>query len=435
MNDQNKLTRKEYLKKVVTNMIAHTTNPILRIIELVLLGKYASKFSIAGLGIVMTILNTMDWILVFFRISIINSSAKLYRQGKKSEQAKVLWEHVTLVLIIGNGLILFREPIWHFFMWLYQPEGAILSEAYTYFHIAIWGMPVTLVNYMISGWLLGREQGRHAALLEIGLNIVSVVGCVLLVSVYDMGIAGMAEMFIISQVIVFLIGILILLKKERFVFKYLNEISICTPTEVWNNISREKNIILRTVCVVVVTNVVMATSCHIGNMVLIINTIMMQMKDVMAYLFEGIATTIREIATKGIKDEDIDFWTELHKMTLTNVMYAMIGLVVFYRITSIGLISVMTNEIDVKKFFLTYDGWLVVYPIFAGWGVSGYSLYAGHIDDRLVRNIYIIAIATFILTYIWALPMLGNHGLWLAFISFYLVRSIGLLFYDGHLYT
>ncbi|MEE1073399.1 MAG: hypothetical protein U0L26_13630, partial [Cellulosilyticum sp.] len=78
MNDQNKLTRKEYLKKLVTNMIAHTTNPILRIIELVLLGKYASKCSIAGLGIVMTILNTRDWILVFFRISIINSSAKLY---------------------------------------------------------------------------------------------------------------------------------------------------------------------------------------------------------------------------------------------------------------------------------------------------------------------------------------------------------------------
>ncbi|MGA7296725.1 MAG: hypothetical protein WBW92_04340 [Rhodanobacteraceae bacterium] len=70
--------------------------------------------------------------------------------------------------------------------------------------------------------------------------------------------------------------------------------------------------------------------------------------------------------------------------------------------------------------FLPY---LAALPLFALWGYLFDGLFVGATRAREMRNAMLLSAAGFALL-AWLLRPLGNHGLWLAFMCFTLLRGI-----------
>ena len=71
----------------------------------------------------------------------------------------------------------------------------------------------------------------------------------------------------------------------------------------------------------------------------------------------------------------------------------------------------------------------------AGWGISGHGLFLGCLETEFVGKSNVIALVLCLGAAIVAVPILGNHGLWMTLIAFYMIRSLLLLGYEDDLYT
>ena len=70
-------------------------------------------------------------------------------------------------------------------------EG-VTRAAKTYFMIRIWSSPFAFANYVILGWLVGQARANPALPLQVVINLINMAATILLVLVYDTGIAGAA---------------------------------------------------------------------------------------------------------------------------------------------------------------------------------------------------------------------------------------------------
>src|SRR5262249_9026606 len=99
-------------------------------------------------------------------------------------------------------------PLASLFLGMMGGSDAVTQAAKTYFTIRIWSAPLVLINYVVLGWLIGLAHARLALGLQIAINVVNAVVTVLLVLVFDAGIAGAAIAAVIAEGVGLLLGTL-----------------------------------------------------------------------------------------------------------------------------------------------------------------------------------------------------------------------------------
>ena len=57
-------------------------------------------------------------------------------------------------------------------------SDAVAANARLYSHIRIWSAPAALTNFVLLGYLLGRQRARTALAWQAALNVVNVCGAV-----------------------------------------------------------------------------------------------------------------------------------------------------------------------------------------------------------------------------------------------------------------
>jgi len=94
-----------------------------------------------------------------------------------------------------------------------------------------------------------------------------------------------------------------------------------------------------------------------------------------------------------------------------------------------NIISALTN-ID-YLIFLSYGFvfWVIIIPPIASFCYQFDGIFLGASQTPEIRNSMIISVSLFILFSIYLIDNLGNHGLWLSFLFFMIIRAITLNFY------
>ena len=434
MREQKPLTYRAYLGMTLPIMIAHVTYPLLAIVDFSVLGYFSSPIYMAGLAVGLTLLNTFYWVLGVLRVIAMNYSSQGIREEDEKGQAKALLEHIMLAFIIGSILIFAKELIWTAALWIQKPELEVMEQARLYYSVAIWGAPFVLMNYVIVGWLLGRNRIKKAVRIEVLGNTINMVLDIVFVKKFHMGIEGVAIAKLYAQLIMFSMGVILVFWKEKHMLQYMTNWTIWYPKNVIKKFVMNKDLLTRSICIVILNNTLIAISSRLGVTILATNAIILQMIGVIGYLFEGIANTVIVLAEKSKEEKNLRLLEDTHNNTLQCVMHMTIGLVVLYTLVRTKMINIFTNLEEVQNNFRLYDGWIVIYPILAGWGLSAYGLYIGLRQTEFIRYTNIMAVSIFIVCSFIMIPILGNHGLWLAFSVFYLWRSICLLGCEGSLH-
>ncbi|MBE0497337.1 MAG: MATE family efflux transporter [Campylobacterales bacterium] len=418
------MTYKEYLVVALPLVLSTITQPLLGAVDTAVIGHLNEAAFIGGVAIGTVILNTLYWLFGFLRVSTSGFSAQALGSGVAHERALAYFRPLVLALGIGMVFVLLQTPILQAAFVLYQPEALIFQSAHTYFSILIWGAPLVLLGYVNLGWIMGQRLIRQTLLLQISTNVLNIVLDILFVVVWDFGVAGVAYATLIALTYSFVMGCWIVSRvldvKQFFSLKA----ELLEVGRLKKMLSVNADLMIRTACLLIMTNLFIAKGNRFGAELLAANAILFQLQYIICYFYDGLANASSIFTGKAAGAKDKQAYARV--LHISNVMIGWVTVLIalVFLVAQEEIVGLFTNIAEVQTLCLTYMGWIVLFPFVIGTGLVYYGIYTGATFTKPVRDSMIVALFVFLVAFFSLIPPFGNHGLWAAFILFSLVRSV-----------
>ncbi|MCC5909380.1 MAG: MATE family efflux transporter [Clostridiaceae bacterium] len=420
---------KEYLKLAIPFTISTITQPLLGAVDTAVIGRLGDPAYIGGVAVGTVIFSTLYWLFGFLRVSTSGYSAQALGTKDEKDGLFALYRPSMIAIIISLIFVMFQVPIFRTAMKLINPEMEVYRQASTYFHILIWGAPFVLLNYVNLGWLMGRKRVKASMFLQIFSNVLNIVLDIVFVMYFKMGVAGVAYATLIAQITAFVIGFYLisvnlnLLAIKNYFYQLFDKTAFKKIMGV------NTDLMIRTVCLLIVTNMFVAKGASLGTEMLAANAVLFQIQYIIAYCFDGFANASSVFVGTAVGEKNTKLYNEVLTIsTKTAFMLAAIMSLVIYFFRG-EIISIFTVIESIINLSLAYSIWLVIYPFVIGIGLVYYGIFTGATYTAPVRNSMILSLGAFLITYFVMIPLWGNHGLWFSYIVFSLGRSVFLASY------
>ncbi|SHK17035.1 multidrug resistance protein, MATE family [Geosporobacter subterraneus DSM 17957] len=426
---------KEYLALAIPFIISTVTQPLLGAVDTAVIGRLDHPSYIGGVAIGAVIFNTLYWLFGFLRVSTSGFSAQSLGSQQEEDRYYAYFRPVLIALIVSSIFIALQGFIRNGAMYIYNPEPDVMMHAVTYFKILIWGVPFVLIGYVNLGWLMGRKYVKETLFLQVSTNVLNIILDIVFVIFLRMGVAGVAYATLISQLYGFAVGNYIIFTKISIHKILAYQEGLFDKTAMKKIMGVNADLMIRTVCLLTMTNMFIAKGTELGTVVLAANAVLYQIQYIISYIFEGLANASSIFAGKCVGENNIEEYRAV--LSISNLCTAALSImlaaaVVFFKDP---MISVFTNLEEVVSLCEEHVMWLVVFPLVIGIGMVYYGIFTGSTYTAPIRNSMMISLAVFAAVYFTAIPQYKNHGLWLAFILFSLTRSVVLFLYRKKLFN
>lgn len=420
-------SRREYAGVLLPFILSTMTQPLIGAVDTAVMGRLSDPAYIAGVAVGAVIFNTIYWLLGFLRVGSTGFSAQALATGVPEESWKALVLPGLMALALGGAILLLQGPLFAGAMLILKLDPPTRAVAAAYYRILVWAAPVVLLNYVILGWLMGQTRIRSSLIMQIGGNVVNAVLDLLFVLGLGWDVAGVAAASILACLFSFGVGLMAL--RSGFPTRHSPVRSLVRLQEVTRILRVNGNLFLRTVCLLIQTNIFMATTATFGTVQLSANAIIIQIMLIFTYVFEGIANASSVFAGRAAGSRNASMLDRIRRFTLEGSLIAAGIMTLIYGCWQLQLLRLFTNLPEVLKAASAYSVWGLFFPAAAALGVTYYGIFTGASFTRPVFCSTLQALAVFLFCWLIAVPRLGNHGLWLAYICFYLGRSVFLLRY------
>ena len=428
-----KIRNTEYLKLALGFTLSTLTTPLLNSVDTAVVGNLSNPVFIGGVTLGGTIFNTIYWLFGFLRVSTSGYSAKAFGENNEKEEITVLIRPVLISLILGFLFVIFQKPILWGFIHFFDAGKEITKYIEIYFNILIWGAPFVFLNYTFLGWIMGRKEIKKCLILQLMTNIVNIFLDLYFVEVLGMDVAGVAVATLISQIMTTLLSIFIILRtfSLKKILHNINLKEIFDRSEMKKVGAVNSDLVIRTVCLLVATNLFLEKAAHNGKIILAANSILFQVQYLMSYIFDGFAnasSVFSGIAAgeknfrklKWVMRKSIHFCVIISIFLSTAFVFGGKKLLLFY-----------TKNAEVINTANQYKIWIIIFPLVVSFGLVIYGNFTGTTETAYIRNSMIQALIVFLIFYFAGTAIGQNHGLWLSFIVFSLARSVFLIRYIG----
>ena len=398
--------------------------PLLGAVDTAVIGRLDNPAYVGGVAIGTVIFNTMYWLFGFLRVSTSGFSAQALGSQSEKDSYLAYFRPVLVALVVSALFLLFQKPLIEGAFALYEPETVVYESAKCYFSILIWGAPFVLVGYVNLGWIMGQKRIKETMILQISMNLLNVLLCLFLALYCDMGVAGVAYATLIAQCYGFILGLWFIAQRISLTQWLRFKEELFNKKELKNIMSVNADLMIRTMCLLIMTNMFVAQGNRFGVEILAANTILFQIQYIMCYLYDGFANASSIFAGRAIGAKDYVAYKET--LYISNVMAGVLSilLAVILVVAYQPIIMLFTDIPNVIAISIDYIGWMILFPFTIGIGLVYYGIFTGATYTKPIRNSMIYALLGFLVIFFSVVPYWGNHGLWCAFIIFSMIRSV-----------
>ena len=409
------------LPSIVTNI----TTPLLGMTDVAIAGHMGSAVYIGAIAVGSNMFNMLYWLLGFLRMGSSGMTAQAYGAGDRAAQSLVLARSLLLAVGIGMVFVVFQRPLCRLLLSVMDVNGATATLCRDYFYILVWGAPASLGSYALTGWLLGMQNTRVTMWVSLIINLVNISVSLAMVYWLGMGISGLAIGSLTAQWVGMLMALGYIVMHFRPQMPRLKEVISGEGLSRYFRVNSD--IFLRTVCLVGVTVWFTRVGASQGAVMLAVNALLMQLFTLFSYFMDGFAFAGEAVCgrLKGAGDRD-GFKRAVRVLFATSGSLAMIFTLV-YMLCGDGLLRLLSNDATVIQASADYFLWAVSIPLAGFIAFTADGICIGVTRTRLMLISVAIASAVYFAVYITAFPTLHNHGLWLAFVAYLVVRGIVLV--------
>ena len=420
MNTNNR----EILQIALPAIVSNITVPLLGLIDVTIVGHLGAASYIGAIAVGGMLFNIIYWIFGFLRMGTGGMTAQAYGQQDNAETMRLLARSTGVGICIALVLITFQYPIERIAFMLIESTPEVERLASTYFRICIWGAPAVLGLYSFSGWFIGMQNSRYPMFIAITQNIVNILVSMFLVYGLEMKIEGVALGTLVAQYAGFFMAGGLWLHHYRALSRYASIHSLWDKQAMYRFFQVNRDIFLRTLCLVAVTVFFTSAGAAQGEIVLAVNTLLMQLFTLFSYIMDGFAYAGEALAGKHIGANNRIALRQMIRQLFTWGIVLSMAFTLLYGIGGEGFLGLLTNEPNVIAASSTYFYWVLAIPL-AGFTAFLYDgIFIGATATHWMLRAMFIASVAFFLIYYGCRETIGNHALWLAFIIYLALRGI-----------
>ena len=417
-------TSQRILHIAIPSIISNITVPLLGLIDVTIVGHLGSASYIGAIAVGGMLFNMIYWIFGFLRMGTSGLTAQAYGAHDLKEVTRILLRSTGISLMLALALLILQYPIRLIAFELIDTSAEVQQLATLYFHICIWGAPATLGLYSFSGWFIGMQNSRFPMFIAITQNIVNIVASLLFVFVFGMKVEGVALGTLIAQYAGLFMAYLLWLRYYRPLRKYISRKQLFTHDAMKRLFQVNRDIFLRTLCLVAVTVFFTSTGAAFGDVVLAVNTLLMQLFTLFSYIMDGFAYAGEALTGKYIGAGNRQELRRTIRHLFGWGIALSLAFTLLYGIGGKEFLGLLTNEQSVISASGDYFYWVLAIPFagFAAFLLDGICI--GATSTHIMLKAMVVASGSFFLIYYSLHNVLHNHALWLGFIVYLALRGI-----------
>lgn len=410
-------------------MLSTLTQPLMGAVNTAVMGQLPDPKYIAAVSLGAILFNNLYWLFGFLRVSTTGYAAQAHGAADQRLSMLAFFKPLVLATIVSLLCIVLQRPIVDCYLGMIGAAADVNYLTRRYYYILIWGAPLTFFNYVALGWLMGQARVRASVFQQVSMNVLNMLLSVGFVFGLHLQIEGVAYASLLSQLYGALLGAGLMHYYGNFDYSKLPWGELLDWRQFIGMLQVNANLMIRTACLLTVNNIIAAVGASLGTVVLAANAVLLQLKDIMSYLIDGMANGAAIFSGKAVGSKDKQLFDETIRMTYKWLLALALFLMGGYYLTSSHCIRLFTSIQEVIVMAQAYELYVLFYPVCAGVGMVLYGVFCGATRTAPVRNMMLLALLVFYLLQYFLVPLWGNDGLWLALLGFMLTQSIVLTTY------
>lgn len=446
-----KKTDKQILDIAVPSIVSNITVPLLGLVDVAITGHLGAASYIGAIALGGMLFNIIYWIFAFLRMGTSGLTSQSLGRGDSDNIIRMLARSIAIAFAIAVTLLVLQVPLRELGLLIMQPTEEVRQLTVTYYNICIWGAPATLGLFALTGWFIGMQNSKIPMMIAITQNVVNILVSLVLVFGLGMRVEGVASGTLIAQWCGFLMGCFLCwrnyfgknpIAKDIQPLRYYlyptsnthhpsplnpqpSTFNLPTSPITYKAFFRiNRDIFLRTLCMVCVMMFFTSAGSWQGEVVLAVNTLLMQLYLLVSYIMDGFANAGEALSGKfyGAGDNDA-LRTTVRRIFFWGMITA-VAFTVTYIAGGKHFLRLLTDEPSVVETSTSYVWWAYLVPFCSVAAFMWDGIFIGLTASRQMLQSMFVAAATFFIVYFIAAKPLGNHGLWFAFMCYMFIRGV-----------
>ncbi|BDA62710.1 MATE family efflux transporter [Shewanella xiamenensis] len=414
-------------------ILSNITVPLLGLVDTAVIGHLSDAYYLGGVALGSTIITLIIWLLGFLRMATTGLVAQAYGANDTASQLKLLVQGAMLATGLGIAVILLQLPILNLALGLSEASMEVERYCREYFQVRVWSTPFALLNLVMLGWLLGRQQPKAAMWQLILANLANIILDVLFVMGFGWGVKGAALASVCADITAFSVALYMVLQQLKLSSQFkFDQLRVHLTFAGYGKLLKlNSDIFIRSLCLQAAFAFMTFHGAGLGDNTVAANAVLLNLLLLISYALDGIAYYAEAEVGKAYGQKRAQ---QLHEAVVLAWCWSAITAVGFTLIFSLWgshIIELLTSIDKVRTTAQTYLIWLVLLPL---WSFSSYlfdGVYIGAAQGKVMRNSMIIAtFGAFFPTWYLLQSLLpseqANHALWAAMTAFMLMRSLTL---------
>jgi MATE family multidrug resistance protein len=410
-------------------ILSNMSVPLLGAVDTAVVGHLPDPVYIGAVAVGAIIFNFIYWGFGFLRMGTTGFTAQALGAGDGVEVRAIFGRGLIIGVGLGLCLVAAQIPIGLGAFGLIEASGEVERLAAAYYDIRIWGAPAALANYAVIGWLLGMQRTRTILVLQFLLNGLNIVLDLTFVLGFGWGVEGVALATLISEYCAAVAGLWIvfgLLRRDGGRWDY-GRIFDRTRLVAFARVNGD--IFIRTLCLIFAFSYFTAQSARMGDVLLAANAVLMHFQHFMAFGLDGFAFAAEALIGGAVGARDRRALRAAVSVS-TQWAFAISALyVAVYAGLGTSIIAALTGIAEVRMAAATFLPWAIAAPLVSVWSYQLDGIFIGATRTGDMRNAMLVSLAAYLAAVHLLVPMLGNHGLWLALMVFMVARAATLALY------
>lgn len=411
------------LHLAIPSIVSNITVPLLGLVDVTIVGHLGATAYIGAIAVGGLLFNILYWNFGFLRMGTSGLTSQAYGRKDKDAEMRVLVQAVSVGLFSALAMLILQYPIERLAFRLLDTSAEVEQYAVTYFRICIWGAPAVLSQYGFTGWFIGMQNSRYPMYIAIVMNVINIVCSSCFVFLFGMKVEGVALGTVVAQYsgVMMALGLWFYNYKElrgRMTFK--GSLRLIAMRRFF---AVNRDIFLRTLCLIGVTTFFTSTGARQGDVILAVNTLLMQLFTLFSYIMDGFAYAGEALSGRYVGACNL--------VQLKRAVRALFGwgvglslvFTLLYGIGGENFLGLLTNDKIVIETAGHYFYWVLAIPLagFAAFLWDGILI--GATATRFMLWSMLVASGSFFVIYYCFSGTTNNHMLWLAFLVYLALRG------------
>ena len=423
------------LHLAIPSIVSNITVPLLGLVDVTIVGHLGATAYIGAIAVGGLLFNILYWNFGFLRMGTSGLTSQAYGRKDKDAEIRVLVQAVSVGLFSALAMLILQYPIERLAFRLLDTSAEVEQYAVTYFRICIWGAPAVLAQYGFTGWFIGMQNSRYPMYIAIVMNVINIVCSSCFVFLFGMKVEGVALGTVVAQYS----GVMMAwwlwfynYKELRGRITFRGSLQLIAMRRFF---AVNRDIFLRTLCLIGVTTFFTSTGARQGDVILAVNTLLMQLFTLFSYIMDGFA-----YAGEALSGRYVGACNLVQLKRAVKVLFCWgVGLsLVFTLLYGIGgenFLGLLTNDTVVIETAGRYFYWVLAIPLagFAAFLWDGILI--GATATRFMLWAMFVASGSFFVIYYCFSGATNNHTLWLAFLVYLALRGIMQTIWSRRVFT